>query len=708
MIEGAMAKNIELTTGSGDYCNAYNIGEPLIYPDENKEGSWTGFAPPSPFGSWQVGDKHEVVCQADGGTWGQELRGATNSECTGAYYPCGMQHYVSFYSQGLNDHPWSGAFGEPSLVISAEADPQTATVHSGGGAWGYICPLLRQGSTNHVMEYCLEQWRTGSGYEKLKDVFVECIGTKNYAVAESATLFAPNTTFATKASGSAETYQFETSKEPVHRTFTAYVTRANLLNAIRADNNSACKAGLSENTEEYALVGVEQGMEGGSLSELGGHTANMQLYTSFTPRAPEVSTESPTSVGQTRATLNGKVTPNVTDTKYYFQYGETTAYGSSTSEVDAGAGTNAVGVNATISSLQPGTTYHYRVVAINGGGTSYGLDQTFGTAETSQTVEYKPNGETLVWYRSSGGTVAYWVNSGEKWYPGELGGKVAAGTSPAVEYMPNGQTLVYYVNSVNNGISFFLNYEEGKWSNGELGGKPAAAGTSPTVEYKPNGETLVWYTSSSGTVAYLLNSGEKWYPGELGGKVAAGTSPTMEYKPNGQTLVYYVNSVNNGISFFLNYEEGKWSNGELAGGAKVAAGTSPTMEYKPNGQTLVYYVNSVNNGISFFLNYEEGKWSNGELGGKPAAAGTSPTVEYKPNGETLVWYTSSSGTVAYLLNSGEKWYPGELGGKVAAGTSPTMEYKPNGQTLVYYINSSTNSMWDFLNYSEGKWSNGEL
>ena len=38
-------------------------------------------------------------------------------------------------------------------------------------------------------------------------------------------------------------------------------------------------------------------------------------------------------------------------------------------------------MSVTVLNLQPGTTYHYRLVATNGGGTSYGQDQTFKTAE---------------------------------------------------------------------------------------------------------------------------------------------------------------------------------------------------------------------------------------------------------------------------------------------------------------------------------------
>ncbi len=44
----------------------------------------------------------------------------------------------------------------------------------------------------------------------------------------------------------------------------------------------------------------------------------------------------------------------------------------------AGNGTGVVATNAAISGLTPNTTYHYRAVAQNTRGTTYGADQTFG------------------------------------------------------------------------------------------------------------------------------------------------------------------------------------------------------------------------------------------------------------------------------------------------------------------------------------------
>jgi hypothetical protein len=70
-------------------------------------------------------------------------------------------------------------------------------------------------------------------------------------------------------------------------------------------------------------------------------------------------------------------------TSYHFEFGPTPAYGSSTPSQDAGAGNSAATVSATVSDLAPGTTYHYRLVASNGDGTSVGADRTFSTPETT-------------------------------------------------------------------------------------------------------------------------------------------------------------------------------------------------------------------------------------------------------------------------------------------------------------------------------------
>ncbi len=109
--------------------------------------------------------------------------------------------------------------------------------------------------------------------------------------------------------------------------------------------------------------------------------------------APAASTGAATAVGTSSATLNGIVNANGSDTTVTFEYGTDTSYGTNvTADQSPVTGNTNTTVNATISSLAPSTTYHYRVVAQNVNGTSYGEDMTF-TTEPDEPADGKENGK---------------------------------------------------------------------------------------------------------------------------------------------------------------------------------------------------------------------------------------------------------------------------------------------------------------------------
>jgi hypothetical protein len=96
--------------------------------------------------------------------------------------------------------------------------------------------------------------------------------------------------------------------------------------------------------------------------------------------APAATTGPAGAVTDESAALSGSVNPGGAPTSYHFEYGPTTAYGSTTSTTGAGAGTSALPAGATLGGLSAATTYHYRVVATNSGGVTKGGDRTFTTA----------------------------------------------------------------------------------------------------------------------------------------------------------------------------------------------------------------------------------------------------------------------------------------------------------------------------------------
>ncbi len=118
--------------------------------------------------------------------------------------------------------------------------------------------------------------------------------------------------------------------------------------------------------------------------------------------APTASTGHATDITTTSARLNGTVNPNNGATVYHFEYGTSTAYGTSVPSPDAPVGDDTAthAESQKLTGLKPGTTYHFRIVASNTDGTSNGPDQTFTTlappvAVTGSATAISRTGATL-------------------------------------------------------------------------------------------------------------------------------------------------------------------------------------------------------------------------------------------------------------------------------------------------------------------------
>lgn len=116
-----------------------------------------------------------------------------------------------------------------------------------------------------------------------------------------------------------------------------------------------------------------------------GYPVGGVLSVVFTMAAPTATTSAATDVTLSSATLNGTVNPNGATTSfpgsYKFQWGLTTGYGNETTLGTGQTGSSDIPVSAGISGLTGNTTYHYRVVAINGDHTVNGSDMTFVSSE---------------------------------------------------------------------------------------------------------------------------------------------------------------------------------------------------------------------------------------------------------------------------------------------------------------------------------------
>jgi hypothetical protein len=108
------------------------------------------------------------------------------------------------------------------------------------------------------------------------------------------------------------------------------------------------------------------------------------------PPAASVTTGPVSEIVGTYVTLNGTVISQGSGT-FYFQYGKSSAYGEATPALPLSSSGRAQLVAATLS-LAPGTTYHYRLVASNLAGTSYGGDQVFTIPPEAPTIKLLRHG----------------------------------------------------------------------------------------------------------------------------------------------------------------------------------------------------------------------------------------------------------------------------------------------------------------------------
>ena len=104
--------------------------------------------------------------------------------------------------------------------------------------------------------------------------------------------------------------------------------------------------------------------------------ADQSFSTSY---VPDLGTEAATEVTGSSATLNGSFDPKGQDAHYYFEWGETEAYGHRSALGDAGDPSELLHLHLHLTELDPVITYHYRIVAANSRGTSHGSGHTFTT-----------------------------------------------------------------------------------------------------------------------------------------------------------------------------------------------------------------------------------------------------------------------------------------------------------------------------------------
>ncbi len=155
------------------------------------------------------------------------------------------------------------------------------------------------------------------------------------------------------------------------------------------------QAALSTGTLDDVTVG-KNGTCGGSYlceAKVGydGPTGLGSLWEAPEVPPPAFATEAATAVTNTGATLGATVEPNDAEIECSFEYGTTSAMGSSLPCSKAHlTGVTKVTVSASLSNLAPATLYHFRVAGAYTGGPGAGSELTFSTSASPPGVATEP------------------------------------------------------------------------------------------------------------------------------------------------------------------------------------------------------------------------------------------------------------------------------------------------------------------------------
>ena len=169
-------------------------------------------------------------------------------------------------------------------------------------------------------------------------------------------------------------YYFEYGTSDAYGSRTA---EASAGSGVSEEQTTQIVGGLAEGTTYHFRVVVHNS----APNEYGIIHGADQTFSTGTQ--PGVQTGAATAVGSTGATLSGTVDPHGPRVEYYFEYGLTPEYDSSTARVGAGSEDGEVQASQAIAGLSPGSTYHYRLVAVYDSIRKYGADLTFAAAATT-------------------------------------------------------------------------------------------------------------------------------------------------------------------------------------------------------------------------------------------------------------------------------------------------------------------------------------
>jgi uncharacterized protein (TIGR02145 family) len=123
-------------------------------------------------------------------------------------------------------------------------------------------------------------------------------------------------------------------------------------------------------------------------------------------QVPSATAQPATNLLLTSAKINGSVNPNFLSTTITFEWGTSPSYGNTVSASQSPiTGNTVVNISADLSGLAPGTTYHFRIIAVNGLGTTSSNDMTFITLGQAPTATAQTANDLQLYTATVNGSV---------------------------------------------------------------------------------------------------------------------------------------------------------------------------------------------------------------------------------------------------------------------------------------------------------------
>jgi hypothetical protein len=289
-------------------------------------------------------------------------------------------------------------------------------------------------------------------------------------------------------------------------------------------------------------LGTDQVQASYSGTSVYGPSSASATITVNLPEPPAVTTEGPSNVTAEDATFNGELNPEGMPTTYHFEIGWTTAYGltlPATGSADGGSGWSSEQVwsQPNTWSIQPNTTYHYRLVATNAAGTTYGADVSFTTPYQQPGVgNYGPvsasqNGATVqVSIDPEGVFTGYFFEYG----PTTSYGSMTEGSRLPAGYIP--QTVTGTLTGLSPATTYHYRavaYNYGGTSRGNDAQFTTAAASSPPPPPQGYSQVPMYSCVTDGQTVYFYSfdetTGGAWQDaGSLSPQWDAGICPGSE------------------------------------------------------------------------------------------------------------------------------------------------------------------------------------